>query len=48
MMALQRQKLPEPKQAFELTTPGEAAWGDLPWWKGREKSQGPKVTSCSV
>lgn len=43
IVALQRQKLPEPKQAFELTAPGEAAWRDL-----REKSQGLEVTRCSA
>lgn len=47
-LSKERQKFPELKQAFELTAPGEAAWGDLPGLKGEEKSRGLKVTPHSV
>lgn len=45
MMALQRQKLPEPKQAFELSAPGEAALGGSPWVERQRKVSGTQGDS---
>lgn len=45
-LSKERQKFSEQKWVFELTTPGEAAWGGSP--RGREKSQGLKENPGSL